>query len=194
MKPKAIIIILTVLLALSFFLDDAIIDSMDHVRNDVFDSFFSWATNFGNVIVIFIIVTTLFMWRERKQEYILPLWLSFILSIAISYIFKFIVSRQRLIPTFIPFFGLYDYSFPSTHATVIFTSLPIIAKEYPKIKWFWLVLGIFVVTGRVYFHIHYFSDIVAGALLGYLIGHFILEYEEKKGIFRKAGWKDDNST
>jgi len=39
-----------------------------------------------------------------------------------------------------------------------------------KMKYLWVFLGVIVMLSRVYLGVHYLSDVIAGMLLGLLIG------------------------
>ncbi|HIH51471.1 MAG TPA: phosphatase PAP2 family protein [Nanoarchaeota archaeon] len=51
-----------------------------------------------------------------------------------------------------------------------FSALPVIDREFPRIKIFWIVFALLIIFSRLYFGVHFLSDVVAGALLGYLSG------------------------
>src|SRR3989344_3278380 len=53
---------------------------------------------------------------------------------------------------------------------VTFFALPVIDREFPRIKIFWIVFALLIIFSRLYFGVHFLSDVVAGALLGYLSG------------------------
>ena len=59
-------------------------------------------------------------------------------------------------------------SFPSGHSTTIFTVAVYLWLLFPK-QWFlWFFTAFILASGRILANDHYFSDIVAGALLGTL--------------------------
>jgi len=82
-------------------------------------------------------------------------------------------------------FNVWDFSFPSFHTAIVFCALPIIKKEFTKFWYFWLIFAILVSFSRVYFGVHYFSDILFGAFLGYLIGLLLIKLEEKYSFTKK---------
>jgi len=61
-------------------------------------------------------------------------------------------------------------SFPSGHATITFSMCAIIAKLQPEMLPVFLFLATFVVLSRVAVGVHFVSDVVAGALIGWFIG------------------------
>jgi len=171
-KENIIIISLTVLVIIGFFIDDFIVDLIHSIQAPPLVSFFHYITNPGFVVLLLLIITTLFMWADKKRGWIIPMWFSVAIAGIIGYIIKFIVARPRLIPQFI--LGIPDYSFPSFHAMFCFCLIPILDREYKALKWFWVSLGLLIAFSRMYLDLHYFSDVVAGIMLGYAIGHFVI--------------------
>lgn len=91
-------------------------------------------------------------------------------------IFKFIFGRLRPHASenfynmnFQPFnFHSHWHSFPSGHSQVAFTVAVVALMIWPRHKYVFLgIAAIFAIT-RITIHQHFFSDMVAGALLGYL--------------------------
>jgi undecaprenyl-diphosphatase len=54
-----------------------------------------------------------------------------------------------------------------------------LSKNFPKIKWIFWVVAILVGLSRIYLEVHYLSDVLAGAIIGYSIGLLFLKLEEK---------------
>ena len=61
-------------------------------------------------------------------------------------------------------------SFPSGHATTTFACAMVLAVLVPKLRWPALGLAATVGVARVYLGVHYSLDVLAGAVLGSLIG------------------------
>ena len=187
MKNKNIIIFISglILLFISFLFDKKIIYFVSLIKNQFFDAIFGFFTDFLNVFVILILLTTLFLWEEKKREWIFPLWLSFFLSVLTSFILKLIIARPRPFgELFYPMIGIINLSFPSMHAMVSFAAIPLLNKEFPKLKWFWLAFAFLVAFSRLYFDLHFLSDAVFGAFFGYFIGIFVVYIEEKYRPFK----------
>ena len=187
MKNKNLIILLIglILSFLSLILDKNIKYILDPIKNSAFDLIFGWFASFINVFVILILVTTLFLFEEKKREWVFPLWLSFIFSIVISFVLKLIIARPRpSIEMFYPLINTLDFSFPSMHAMVAFSAIPILNKEFAELKWFWVLFALLVAFSRVYLDFHFLSDVVFGAFMGYFIGVFIVYVEKKYKPFK----------
>jgi len=73
---------------------------------------------------------------------------------------------------FHPFSGL-DTSFASTHASASFAVATVFAERYEGVGWVAYPLAVLISGSRVYLDKHFSSDVVAGAFIGYGLGHFI---------------------
>ncbi len=134
--------------------------------------FMEWISYFTSILVVLLIMTSLFLWEERKRAWIPPLWISFISSLAVGFLLKVLIARPRPegLVMLLPLTNLVDYSFPSGHTIAAFAALPVLLREYPSMKWFWISFAVLVGLSRLYLGVHYPSDVVAGALIGYVLG------------------------
>jgi len=70
-----------------------------------------------------------------------------------------------------------------------FCALPILSKEFPKLKYAWIAFAGLVAFSRVYFGVHFLSDVIAGSLIGFLVGTIIVrgekEYKFTERILRR---------
>ncbi|MEK7628238.1 MAG: phosphatase PAP2 family protein [Patescibacteria group bacterium] len=113
----------------------------------------------------------LYLWHNRT--YIFPLWISVVGSTIFSVIVKEYVQRPR--PD-ISLFVENSFSFPSGHATVAmvfygFLMYFLISRAQSQIyKFLVAFLGLLTVLAvgfsRVYFGVHYLSDVLGGYLVG----------------------------
>jgi undecaprenyl-diphosphatase len=180
-KYLVIYICIFVLAFLGIFFDNAIVKFIVNNRIDFLNNFMIWITYTGTWFLVLIIMTTLFLWNEKKRKWIIPLWLSVLIAEAIVYLFKFLIFRER------PFEALNlinlvqdsDSSFPSGHATAVFASLAVLYKEFPKFVWFWLSFAILVAFSRIYLGVHYLTDVATGAFIGLTIGLLVVFVFEK---------------
>jgi len=196
MKKRTLLyfFLLIVLIALSFIYDNQIIIFFSSLRNTFLNSFFAGFT-FESQLLMFLFLTVLFLWKEHKRRWIIPLWLSLAFSELISNAIKFIVQRPRPfeagVVSAVEFVrslihgSINVFSFPSAHAMAAFSVLPVLDKEFPKFKYVWIIFACLVALSRVYFGVHYMSDVIAGAAIGYAIGLFFVFIEEKYAVGKR---------
>lgn len=141
--------------------------------------FFSALGNMG--AIWFVIAVLLFIRRKTRRigtESLASLVICIVLG---SGILKHLIERPRpflthpeIIPISIP---QTFYSFPSGHASAAFAMIFILWWLVPrKYSIPALILGLVICFARMYFGVHYPSDILGGILCGYvsaLIAHYI---------------------
>lgn len=180
-----------VLLILMLFssLDNIIVLNILKLHGPFLDSIMLWVTNIGSGVVVFFVITTLFLYKEGKRKWITPIWLGFALSSLIVLLLKLVLVRERpfmiLDLDIVRDFAIWDSSFPSWHAAMVFSALPVIDKEFPKIRIFWILFALAVIFSRIYLGYHFLSDIIMGALIGYFSGFLFVKIWEKKSKQKK---------
>lgn len=87
-------------------------------------------------------------------------------------VFKVLFDRARPPATGIEAVGMIpaSASFPSGHAATAFAAAVAVGVFYPKLRRPLLALAVVVALSRVYLGMHYASDVLAGSLLGALLG------------------------
>lgn len=175
MKRIYIILILALLFLISLAFDHSIPNNFE-VKN-ILNSTFQWGA------FVTLVITLIFIFYKKYKP--IPLmWISLLVPSLIAWLLKFIVKRPR------PFTGLTDvilkegYSFPSGHATVAFAALPFLEEYFPRFRWIWLAFIIIIVLLRVYSGIHYLSDVVFGAFLGYSVSSLIIWLNKKYNVIK----------
>lgn len=137
----------------------------------------------GSLGLIWFIVAILFIFKERHQpKILLELLFGIISAFFVSELAKTFFSRLRPELTFSQveiytkvYTKVNNYlAFPSTHSTIAFTAAFILAKLFPKGKFYFYLLAFLIAFSRVYLGVHYFSDIFAGGLLGLTIGWLVI--------------------
>ena len=53
---------------------------------------------------------------------------------------------------------------------LVFSAVPLLNQEFKKFRYIWFVFACLVAFSRAYFGVHYVSDVMVGAVIGYLIG------------------------
>ncbi len=185
-KDKKLLIFFCWIIALifSFLLDKPFFNFISLIRNKFLDSIMIWIGNYITGFVILFLITSLFLWEERKREWLPVLWSSFLISFLLSWFFKNIFLRER--PSIIvPLVKETGYSFTSNHSSVAFSSLAVLDMEFKLIKWFWILFVVLIAFSRVYLGVHYLSDVVGGAFLGTYVGEGCVLLEERYKIFKR---------
>jgi undecaprenyl-diphosphatase len=157
--------------------------------SSVLDQVIPWLTHFGShVAVILFILLSWILTRQRKI--LLHLILLYGIQSGILYGLKFLIQRER------PFLFLemasklskgpgeiLDPSFPSGHALYAAMMATLLATWFPRYRILFFVVAGFIGWTRIYLGLHFPSDVIAGALLGYGVTKlFILWRGELKKI------------
>jgi undecaprenyl-diphosphatase len=71
---------------------------------------------------------------------------------------------------FLPFGGKGWDSFPSGHAMAAFAVATVLAVKFPRARWIFIVTALAVSVSRLFRASHFLTDIIAGAVLGVVIG------------------------
>ena len=137
------------------------------------DQVLPWLTYLGSHFgVIFFILLSWILTRQRKV--LRHLVLLYAVQSAVIYGLKFLIQRQR------PFLFLdmasklsrgpeqiLDPSFPSAHAALSFMMATLLSFWFPRYRIIFYIAAGFIAWTRIYLCVHYPTDVIAGALLGY---------------------------
>jgi len=164
-----------IVFVVSLFFDKTIINFISQNRIFALNGIISTFTIYTNAIFSLLVIAILILIWKRK--YIYRYLIGFGVFSGIIWLIKYIVQRPRPfleldIISLIPENG---YSFPSGHASLAFFSLIFVWKIFPRFKWIWLIIVVLISLARGYVGVHYFSDIIGGALLGVFFGSLFLK-------------------
>jgi dolichol kinase len=169
------------LLLLTFFFDDALLRRGVGLRFNWLDGLMLFITDFGLLFLFVTVVISLLL--EKKYRLLTLLAVSLMFSFEISYLIKLIFQTPR--PYFnlelatIPLTQASGFSFPSLHSAVCFALIPFVGRMFEQ-NWEKIavvVTALLITYSRAYLGVHYFSDIFAGGLIGYLFSKTILYLE-----------------
>lgn len=192
---KFIVVILLILVNIvTFIYDKSIIEFVAAHRMPFLDNFLFILAFDYFILFLLIVFTAIFINSalvNKKKCWVIPMWISVSIAYFVSHVINYFIKRQRpfvtyKIPVLVSLFQTlsrninYLYSsFPCCHTMVIFSILPIINKNYPKLEKFWLIFAIVIGFSRLYFGVNYLSDLIAGAIIGYLIGSSVVFIEDR---------------
>lgn len=172
--------------------DFILYNSVAYLWNPWLDRFMLLITRLGNPIPVALYSSVLFLSLSMKREWALSSLFSgtIVGGFFLEEVFKLIIQRPRPESIFLEMPG---YSFPSGHATIAIVFLGLLlyiwgVRVKPGIRktlFTGISIMVFVLVGlsRIYLHVHWASDVVAGFFLGLfwvMFSIFIFE-EIKKG-------------
>ena len=139
----------------------------------VLDYLLPWLTYLGShfAVILFIILS----WIITKQRKVLRyLILLYAIQSAVIYSLKFLIHRQR------PFLfmemasklskgpgEILDPSFPSAHAAFSFMMATLLSLWFPRYRILFFIFAAFIGWTRIYLGLHYPTDVIIGAFIGY---------------------------
>ena len=135
---------------------------------------------FWNVVIVVLVLVTFYRARTLR----VPL-VSFLLAKRLSDfsygLLKPLVHRPRpflTVKELGPLITPHGFSFPSGHATVAMAMAVVLAHHFPKARALVYVLAGLIGASRVYFGVHYLSDVLAGFVLGVAVGYLCILLEK----------------
>ncbi|MEK6816354.1 MAG: phosphatase PAP2 family protein [Nanoarchaeota archaeon] len=190
MKKSVCYLVALVALVGSFFIDDRLALFLNQHNSTLLTAFFKFFTYIGSGLSVFIPLIIVALWFSKKREYIIPLALGSLATLVFCYGLKMAVARPRPYESlgFVPLVAHFSSkSFPSLHASMSFSALPVLAKVFSGLRYFWVLAISLVAFSRVYLGVHYLSDVIAGGMIGYAISDFFMSSMKKKW-FRRANF------
>jgi membrane protein DedA with SNARE-associated domain/membrane-associated phospholipid phosphatase len=176
--------------------DAAISQLIQSVRTPVFDRVMIGITEFGDPVVVTVVVATLLasLVLARQLRPVLVVGSAFTLAAATVPLLKLILHRQRPIEIYS---GAEFFSFPSGHstfATLLFATLALLIAPHFQRRaqiavWTAALLGVVVVgISRIYLGAHWPSDVMGGILVGTLISCLLALLLANKAPVGRAGF------
>ena len=215
-----LLIITTLVIFTSYNLDikfnEVVLKTLENSETNYLKSFFINITEVGNsawyFIVSFFFISILLINKKLKFLKIkethkkINFFISTIIYISaagiITQIFKHLVGRPR--PNYTNYENLFDFkfftlesnfhSFPSGHASTVFMVCFIICSILPLLRYYFYFLAGIVALSRVVVGAHFFTDIVAGALLSLIVFeilNYIFSKKYSKFLFTRIVFHKD---
>lgn len=158
-------------------IDFMILNLIQNLRCDIADAAFSFITHLGDAGIIWLAigVVLLFFKKYRKCGIMMLVSLA-VCAILTSGVIKPLVGRLRpfqiaqVTPYIAPPGG---FSFPSGHTSSSFTAAFSLFLVHKKEGIAAIVLAALIAFSRLYFYVHFPTDVLVGALLGILCAYAV---------------------
>jgi len=148
------------------------------IANPVFDKLFVTITNVNNWYIAYIILWGICFFKGGRVGKIAAITVIFLIIASdqfSSHLIKPLLQRSRpcnvLEDVNILVNCTKSFSMPSSHAVNNFAVAAFFAILFPKIKHILFIIATLVALSRPYVGVHYPSDILAGALIGFGFGY-----------------------
>lgn len=154
------------------------------LSNAILDKTMPWISNLGDSWAAWIFILMMIAINRKPIERGLKK------GICLSLIYGFVSASQLAIKHLIdrprPFLeqdaivrAVYptDFSFPSGHAATAFMMAVILSIQFPRYKYAFYSLACLVGFSRVYLGVHYPSDVITGAIIGYAIAKWLISFK-----------------
>lgn len=165
------------------------LDFLQTIHTPLLDKILAFITSLGNagIIWIVLVVVLLILPKTRKTGIIVAAALLVDLILC-NLILKNLVARVRPYDVNTAIAILIkkplDFSFPSGHTAASFAAMTALFLAKMKKAWIAaLVLAVLIAFSRLYFYVHYPTDVLGGAVVGILsgiIGYAIVEKIDKR--------------
>lgn len=165
------------------------LDFLQTIHTPLLDKILAFITSLGNAGLIWIVlaVVLLILPKTRKTGIIVVAALLADLVLC-NLILKNLVARVRPYDVNTAIAILIkkplDFSFPSGHTAASFAAMTALFLAKMKKAWIAaLVLAVLIAFSRLYFYVHYPTDVLGGAVVGILsgiIGYAIVEKIDKR--------------
>lgn len=142
-----------------------------YVHHPILDRIFYWITTIGNGGAVWIGIALICLMRKKQRYTGMMVLIALIIGgLGSEVILKPIIARERPFIAYSDITTLLDFtkgfSFPSGHTTSSFAAMTVLCARMGKWRWGAVMLAIAIAFSRLYFHVHYPSDILVGIMLG----------------------------
>ena len=158
-----------------------ILDWFQTLHTPFLDKLMVFITSLGNAGIIWIVMTIVFLLIPKMRKTGAVMAVALIIDLLLcNVILKNLVARTRPydVNTGVQLLvsRLHDYSFPSGHTLSSFVAATIIMHSDRRMGIAAYVFASIIAFSRLYLYVHFPTDILAGALLGIIIGLIVCKF------------------
>lgn len=149
------------------------------LRHPFLTSVFKWITSLGDFVSIWLlIIVALIINKKTRKIGVFALLGYGLCMFSVDVVLKQLISRERpfdLYHEIVPLINkLHGFSFPSGHTAMGFTIASILYRLLDKrIGVVALIVAALIGFSRVYLGVHFFSDVLAGIIVGFVLGKLV---------------------
>ena len=172
-----------------------ILNAIQNMRTDSLDDIMVTITALGNGAIFWISLIFVFFSIKSYKKIAEVITISFILNLLIvNILLKISVGRVRPYEAFgftdLLIRHLSDNSFPSGHTSYAFSFVAVLfmLSKSKFINWYMAIIAILIAFSRLYLYVHFPTDVLAGAIIGIILGIMALKIYNTK-ISRHARGK-----
>ncbi len=174
------------------FIDQVVIYLIQYIQSVAIIKYV-WIISFLGkswLIVFLALLISIIWWIKNKKKYVFSFWLTLVGAELTTHWLKNFIMRSRPLEAF---YKEDSFSFPSGHATLAMAFYGFLiyfltkqTRDWKrKINYLWLGASLIFIVGfsRLYLNVHYFSDVIAGYVVGILwllMGIIMINWLEKK--------------
>ena len=133
------------------------------------DTLFTYITFTGSTIFMVLIIVLLFIGGARKEALVFAF--VFVATSALAFGIKYVVSRPR--PNDLGVIPEAQASFPSAHVANSFALATTVSHYHRKFTIVMFAWAVVIAFSRVFLGLHYFTDVIGGAALGFVVSYVI---------------------
>jgi undecaprenyl-diphosphatase len=175
-------------------IDHSLVLAINAMHSTFLDSFM-WFLSGSYILLLLIPFIFYFLFKEYRSKQLLWIFVAVVLTVILTdqlsvHAFKEVFQRYRPSHNLLlksqlhlheypdgSFYGGGKFGFVSSHAANYFGILTIISSLIRQgwVKIILLTIALLVIYSRVYLGVHYVSDVLCGALLGFVLAQFVLQ-------------------
>ena len=148
------------------------------LSNPILDLLLSTVTHLGSII-FWLLIFFAAIFKKEKKLYV-PMFFAFLINVIFLTILKDFIGRPRPYETLDGVNTLDTENtggFPSGHASNAFLGATLLADIYKKFAAPLYILAVVVAFSRIYVGMHYPTDVLAGAIEGFVLAKLILQWK-----------------